>query len=68
MVDFNLYLKDSEVEVLNTIAEAAGETVDTWIRITVIEGLQSDIEHYFGRSKTITEKLNKKLDQIREID
>lgn len=68
MVDFNLHLKDSEVEVLQAVAEAAGETVDTWIRTTVLEGLQSDIEHYFGRSKNITEKLNKKLDQIREID
>jgi len=63
-MDFNIYLKDSEVEVLEAVAEAAGESVDTWIRTTVIEGLQSDIEHYFGRSKTITEKLNKKLDTI----
>jgi hypothetical protein len=63
IMDFNIYLKDSEVDVLNAIAEAAGESVDTWIRTTVIEGLQSDIEHYFGRSKTIKEKLNKKLGQ-----
>ena len=63
-MDFNIYLKDSGVEVLEAVAEAAGESVDTWIRTTVIEGLQSDIEHYFGRSKTITEKLNKKLDTI----
>jgi hypothetical protein len=61
-MDFNLYLKDSEVEVLNVVAEAAGESVDTWIRNTVVEGLQSDIEHYFGRSKTISEKLIKKLE------
>jgi hypothetical protein len=60
-MDFNLYLQDSEVEVLNVIAEASGETIDTWIRNTVVEGLQSDIEHYFGRSKTITEKLLEKL-------
>jgi hypothetical protein len=61
-MDFNLYLKDSEVEVLNAIAEAAGESVDTWIRATVLEGLKSDIECYFGRSKTISEKLIKKLE------
>jgi hypothetical protein len=65
-MDFNLYLKDSEVEVLNAVAEASGETVDTWIRNTVVEGLQSDIEHYFGRSKTITEKLLEKLGRGRE--
>jgi hypothetical protein len=62
-MDFNIYLKDSEVEVLNAIAEAAGETIDTWIRTTVIEGLQSDIDHYFGRSEAIKEKLNKRLAQ-----
>jgi hypothetical protein len=60
-MDFNIYLKDSEVEVLKAVAEASGDSIDEWLHSCVIGGLQSDIDLYFGHSEAIKEKLGKKL-------
>jgi hypothetical protein len=50
---------ESQYEVLKTLANASGDTPDKWLRTCVIQGLESDIDLYFGASKTIKEKLFK---------
>lgn len=61
-MDFQIHLTDSHYEVLKTVSEASGEdTLDEYLHTTVIQGIQSDIDLYFGKSENITEKLYKKL-------
>jgi hypothetical protein len=60
-MDLRVRIKESQYEVLKTVAEALGDSLDEWLHTTVIQGIQSDIELYFGHSETITEKLYKKV-------
>jgi hypothetical protein len=60
-MDFSIHLTDSEVEVLKKVAEASGDSLDEYIHACVIGGIESDIDHYFGRSEAIKDKLIKKL-------
>jgi hypothetical protein len=55
-MDLRIRITESQYEVLKTVAEASGD-----LHTTVIQGIQSDIELYFGHSETITEKLYKKI-------
>ena len=60
-MDLRVKLTGSQYEVLKTIAEASGDTIDEHIHSEITQGLESDIDMYFGHSKTIKEKLFKKL-------
>jgi hypothetical protein len=56
-MDLRVHITESQYEVLKTLANASGDTPDEWLQTTVIQGLESDIDLYFGASKTIKEKL-----------
>jgi hypothetical protein len=58
-MDLRVHITESQYEVLKTLANASGDTPDEWLHTTVIQGLESDIDLYFGTSKTIREKLFK---------
>jgi hypothetical protein len=60
-IDLRVRLTESQYEVLKTVAEASGDTLDEYLHSCVIQGTESDIDLYFGRSKAIKEKLYKKL-------
>jgi hypothetical protein len=47
-----IQLTDPQFEVLKSISELSGDTIDEYLLAVVIQGLQSDIELYLGRSKT----------------
>jgi hypothetical protein len=49
------------VQVLKSIAELSGDTIDEYLLAVVLQGLQSDIELYLGRSKNVQEIMHKKL-------
>jgi len=53
---------ESQCEVLKSVAEVSGDSLDEYIHSEIIQGLESDIDLYFGHSKTIKEKLFKKLE------
>jgi hypothetical protein len=52
-----IQLTDPQFEVLKSISELSGE----YLLAVVIQGLQSDIELYLGRSKNVQEIMHKKL-------
>jgi hypothetical protein len=58
-MDLRVRLTESQYEVLKTLANASGDTPDEWLHSAIIGGLESDIDLYFGTSKTIKEKLFK---------
>jgi hypothetical protein len=58
-MDLWVHITESQYEVLKTLANASGDTPDEWLHTTVVGGLESDIDLYFGASKTIKEKLFK---------
>jgi hypothetical protein len=58
-MDLRVRLTESQFEVLKTLANASGDTPDDWLHSAVIGGLESDIDLYFGTSKSIKEKLFK---------
>jgi hypothetical protein len=58
-MDLRVHITESQFEVLKTLANASGDTPDEWLHTTVIQGLESDIDLYFGTSKAIKEKLFK---------
>lgn len=58
---FEIHLTEPQHEVLKEVTRASGDTIERYLHDTVIGGLQSDIDLYFGHSKTMTEQLNKKL-------
>ena len=62
-MDLRIRLTESQYEALKTVAEASGDTLDEYLHTVVIQGIQSDIDLYFGHSKAIKEKLYKKLDE-----
>jgi hypothetical protein len=58
-MDLRVHITESQYEVLKTLANASGDTPGEWLHTAVIQGLESDIDLYFGDSKTIREKLFK---------
>jgi hypothetical protein len=56
-----IQLTDPQFEVLKSISELSGDTIDEYLLAVVIQGLQSDIELYLGRSKNVQEIMHKKL-------
>ena len=61
-MELKVRLTESQYEVLKTLASASGDTPDEWLQSCVIQGLESDIDLYFGVSKAIKEKLFKMAD------
>jgi hypothetical protein len=49
------------LKFLKSISELSGDTIDEYLLAVVIQGLQSDIELYLGRSKNVQEIMHKKL-------
>jgi hypothetical protein len=58
---FEIDLTEPQYEVLRAVTRASGDTVQEWLQTCVIQGLESDIELYFGTSEAITKDLNSKL-------
>jgi predicted HicB family RNase H-like nuclease len=54
-------ITESQYEALKTVAEASGDTLDEYLHSCVIQGMESDIDLYFGHSKAIKEKLYKQV-------
>jgi hypothetical protein len=54
-------ITESQYEALKTVAEASGDTPDEYLHSCVIQGMESDIDLYFGHSKAIKEKLYKQV-------
>ena len=60
-MDLRVRITESQYEELKAVAEASGDTLDEWFHSTVIGGIQSDIDLYFGKSESIKEKLYNKV-------
>ena len=60
-MDLRVRITEFQYEALKAVAEASGDTLDEWLHSTVIGGIQSDIDLYFGKSESIKEKLYKKV-------
>jgi hypothetical protein len=60
-MDLKVRLTESQYEALKTVAEASGDTLEEWLHTCVTQGIESDIDLYFGHSKAIKEKLNKMI-------
>jgi hypothetical protein len=61
MREFQIRLTDPQYEVLKTISELSGDSIDEYLQTAIIQGLQSDIDLYLGNSKNVTEIMYKKL-------
>ena len=59
-MDLRVRITESQYEALKVVAEASGDTLHEWLHSTVIGGIESDIDLYFGKSESIKEKLYKK--------
>jgi hypothetical protein len=60
-MDLRVRITESQYEALKSVAEASGDSLDEWIHSTVMGGIQSDIDLYFGKSESIKEKLYKQV-------
>jgi hypothetical protein len=60
-MDLKISITESQYEVLKTVDEASGDTLDEYLHSCVIQGIESDIDLYFGHSKAIKEKLYKQV-------
>ena len=60
-MDLRVRITESQYEALKVVAEASGDTLHEWLHSTVIGGIQSDIDLYFGKSESIKEKLYTKV-------
>jgi hypothetical protein len=60
-MDLHIRITESQYEALKTVAEASEDTLDEWLHATVIGGIESDIDLYYGKSENIKEKLYKKV-------
>jgi hypothetical protein len=60
-MDLRVHITESQYEALEAVAEASGDTLDEWLHSTVIGGIQSDIDLYFGKSESINKRLYKKV-------
>ena len=54
-------LTESPYEAPKVVAEASGDTVDENLHSCVIQGIEADIDLYFGHRKAIKEKLYKQV-------
>jgi hypothetical protein len=46
---------------MKTVTEASGDTLDEWLHTCVLQGIESDIDLYYGKMGTIKEMLFKKI-------
>ena len=60
-MDLRVRITESQYEALKAVAEASGDSLDEWLHTCVIQGIESDIDLYFGKSESIKEKLYKKV-------
>jgi hypothetical protein len=60
-MDLKISITESQYEALKTVAEASRDSLDEWLHTCVIQGIESDIDLYFGKSESIKEKLYKKV-------
>jgi predicted DNA-binding protein len=60
-MDLRIRITESQYEALKVIAKASGDTLDEYLHSCVIQGIESDIDLYFGDSKAIKEKLYKQV-------
>jgi hypothetical protein len=60
-MDLRVRLTESQYEALKTVAEASGDTLEEWLHICVLQGIESDIDLYYGKMKTIKWMLFKKV-------
>jgi hypothetical protein len=60
-MDLKVRLTEQQYEALKTVTEASGDMLDEWLHTCVTQGIESDIDLYFGHSKAIKERLHKKL-------
>jgi hypothetical protein len=60
-MDLRVRVTESQYEALKAVAETLGDTLDEYLHSCVIQGIQSDIDLYFGKSESIKAKLYKKV-------
>jgi predicted HicB family RNase H-like nuclease len=60
-MDLRVRITESQYEVLKTVSEASGDSLDEYLHSCVIQGIESDIDLYFGHSKAIKEKLSEQV-------
>lgn len=60
-MDLRVRITESQYEAMKKVAEASGDTLDKWLHTCVIQGIESDIDLYYGKSKNISEMLFKKI-------
>jgi hypothetical protein len=58
-MDLKVRLTESQYEAMKIVAEASGDTLEEWLHACVIQGIEADIELYFGVQETIKERLYK---------
>jgi hypothetical protein len=58
-MDLRVHITESQYETLKTVAEASGDTLDEYLHSCVIQGIESDIDLYYGKSENIKKKLYK---------
>jgi predicted HicB family RNase H-like nuclease len=59
--DLRVRITESQYEALKAVAEASGDTLDEYPQSCVIQGIESDIDLYYGKSENIKEKLYKQV-------
>ena len=60
-MDLRVRITESQYEALKIVAEASRDTLDEWLHATVIGGIESNIDLYYGKSENIKEKLYKQV-------
>jgi hypothetical protein len=60
-MDLKVRLTESQYEAMKTVAEASGDTLEEWLHTCVLQGIESDIDLYYGKMKTVKEMLFKKI-------
>ena len=60
-MDLRVHLTESEYEAMKTVAEASGDTLEEWLHTCVLQGIESDIDLYYGKMGTIKEILFTKI-------
>lgn len=51
-MDLRVKLTESEYEAIKTVAEASGDTLEEWLHTCVLQGIESDIDLYYGKMGT----------------
>ena len=51
-MDLRVKLTESEYEAIKTVAEASGDTLEEWLHTFVLQGIESDIDLYYGKMGT----------------